>query len=282
MGFLKRVFFGYWVIFAFAFVLLVWVWFLGYGGDWIASVLYRALPVESGSVEASAAIAVRGQSGDMFGSFNAFFAALSTLLIVLTLYFQRSKDEKSKFEAHFFQLLSVHRDIVSSTHYFKDKKVTVAGKPAFYHIYRHFRSLYEKILGDHADGGAKKINDTRGICVESATLLTKKFSSELQHYFRNMYYVVDFVDKSTSLSGVDKRFYTSLFRAQLSSYELVLLFYNGLTGVGAEKFKPLIEKYSLLRNIDEDLLMDLNHKNYYDESAFWGEGKAKAAGLLGS
>ncbi|MFW5612850.1 MAG: putative phage abortive infection protein, partial [Prevotella pectinovora] len=39
-------------------------------------------------------------------------------------------------------------------------------------------------------------------------------------------------------------------------YELVWLYYNGLSDYGSEKFKPLIEKYSMLQNLREELLVD--------------------------
>ena len=47
--------------------------------------------------------------------------------------------------------------------------------------------------------------------------------------------------------------YISLLRGTLSRYELVWLYYNALTP-SFVKFKKLIEKYSLLKNIREDLL----------------------------
>ena len=55
--------------------------------------------------------------------------------------------------------------------------------------------------------------------------------------------------------------------AQLSSYELVLLFYNGLYILG-KKFKPLIEKYEFFENMDTELLVSLDLMKLYDEKAF--------------
>ena len=40
----------------------------------------------------------------------------------------------------------------------------------------------------------------------------------------------------------------------MSRYELIWIYYNCLYGVGIEKFKPLVETYSLLKNMREDLL----------------------------
>ena len=42
-----------------------------------------------------------------------------------------------------------------------------------------------------------------------------------------------------------------MIRAQLSDYELLWIFYNCLSENGLEKFKPLIEEYSLLKNLPQ-------------------------------
>ncbi|MEG1401261.1 putative phage abortive infection protein [Bacteroides sp.] len=94
--------------------------------------------------------------------------------------------------------------------------------------------------------------------------------SYFDHYFRHLYRIVKFVDESPLLAGGfdDKYQYVSMIRAQLSRYELVWLFYNGLSNYGKDKFKPLIEKYSLLKNLRIELLAIEEHKNLYDPSAF--------------
>ena len=52
-----------------------------------------------------------------------------------------------------------------------------------------------------------------------------------------------------------KKDYTGILRAQLSSYELALLFYNALHPMGA-KVKPLVERYAMLENLNVGLLCD--------------------------
>ena len=76
----------------------------------------------------------------------------------------------------------------------------------------------------------------------------------LFHYFRHLYTIIKFVDNSAFLPFADKYKYTTMVRATLSRYELVWLFYNGLSEAGNPKFKRLVEKYSLLKNLREDLL----------------------------
>jgi hypothetical protein len=91
--------------------------------------------------------------------------------------------------------------------------------------------------------------------------------SEIGHYFRTLYHIVRFVDQS-GMSDEEKREYEKFLRAQLSSSELLLLFYNGLSIYGYSKFKPLIEKYALLEQVPESLLLDSNHRNLYEPTAF--------------
>ena len=67
-----------------------------------------------------------------------------------------------------------------------------------------------------------------------------------------------------------KYIYTSIVRSQLSDYELLWIFYNCLSLKGA-KFKPLIEKYSLLKNlpikeIHNSLILKMYDKKAYGKS----------------
>ena len=85
------------------------------------------------------------------------------------------------------------------------------------------------------------------------------------HYFRSLYHIFKFISLS---EFQDKQFYANLVVAQLSSYELALLFYNCLTSYGNEKFKPLIEQFGVLENLDTNLALAGSHLERYDKSAF--------------
>ena len=91
----------------------------------------------------------------------------------------------------------------------------------------------------------------------------------LDHYFRNLYRIVKYVNESPLLSDIHERYqYTSIVRGQLSRYEILWLFYNGLSDYGKDKFKPLIEKYALLKNIRVELLVKIEDKDLYASSAY--------------
>lgn len=76
---------------------------------------------------------------------------------------------------------------------------------------------------------------------------------ELHHYFRYLYRILKYIDDSKLLYPLEKYEYAAMLRAQLSCYELVMLYYDGLSESGCN-LKPLIEKYAMLDNLDTSLL----------------------------
>lgn len=93
--------------------------------------------------------------------------------------------------------------------------------------------------------------------------------ANFDHYFRLLYRIMKFVKDSPLITEFDDEYeYTSMLRAILSRYELVWLYYNGLSDYGNEKLKPLIERYAMLRNLRKDLLVEGVDVGNYDESAY--------------
>ena len=90
------------------------------------------------------------------------------------------------------------------------------------------------------------------------------------HYFRTLYHVFTLIDHAPNKED-EKVVYANIARAQLSDFELALLFYNCTTGEGAKGFKPLIEKYGLLKHVRVDILADPSHRDnpdFYSPTAF--------------
>lgn len=93
------------------------------------------------------------------------------------------------------------------------------------------------------------------------------YSRKFGHYFRTVYQILKFIDNS-HFTQEEKQFYSNIFRAQFSSSELVILFFNCLSKYGKEKFKPLVEKYEFFEHLvidDKFLFSDLRE---YDINAF--------------
>ena len=99
------------------------------------------------------------------------------------------------------------------------------------------------------------------------TKFNQTYPSRMGHYFRNLYHILRFI-KDSRAEVEDKKLYGRLVRAQLSSDELFLLFYNCLSEEGVEKFKPLVEEFAMLQHVPKESLMLLEHMELYDQWAF--------------
>lgn len=100
--------------------------------------------------------------------------------------------------------------------------------------------------------------------------LYKKQSSTVGTMLRSLYRLIKWIDDS-DLTPNEKYSYIAIVRAQLSMAELGYLMLNGLTDRGA-KFRPLVNKYALLDNIEQHLfvraLSTLTVQRGYETRAF--------------
>lgn len=166
-----------------------------------------------------------------------------------------------QFESTFFNLLNLHNKIVDSMDLVSatfDGKTVTNGRDCFNRFVRGYYNNYNTLKNNSS-------GDDLDIIKKSYLKYYNKHQSDLGHYFRNLYNILKFINKSK----VDnKKDYSNFLRAQLSSQELILLFYNCLSDKGNEKFKPLIEKFQFLKNLPKDSLVDKQHMNYYYNTAF--------------
>lgn len=164
--------------------------------------------------------------------------------------FKQQNDTLShqRFEHTFFNMISLHNDIVEniavpiSTH-------RESGRRSIVIIYNKFKkNCTEDIRKQGVDA-----------VVQKYCYIFNAYQAEIGHYFRNLYRIIKFIDETTDIDHEEKSNYIGIIKAQLSSYELVLLFYNCLSKYGNEKFLPLIRKYNLLDNINPELLIEKDH-----------------------
>ncbi|WP_227421687.1 putative phage abortive infection protein [Pacificispira spongiicola] len=137
------------------------------------------------------------------------------------------------------------------------------GRDCFIIFYRSLENaIQEKDSRGKPSGRHPKILE---IINDRYVIFYKNHNQDLGHYFRLMYRIFLYIDNSEE---INKLFYAKILRSQISDYELAILFYNGISENGRNKFKPLIEKYSLFDNLPESLIFDKSHKQFYDEIAF--------------
>lgn len=217
--------------------------------------------------------------GDFIGGVvGTLFALVGIFLLYETLRLQRREFEESRkvfqhqqFENSFFQMLSVHNDIVNSTDIHRKLKnlkgkvinsiLLYSGRDCYGYFYRRFKKSFNEI-------DDKTINTA----IEEYETCFEKWDADLGHYFRNMYHIVKYIDENCPKSNNDckcedecnctykeKKIYTNILRSTLSSNELLLLFYNCLSDYGNEKFAPYIKTYDFLDNIPKGKLIHSSH-----------------------
>lgn len=250
----------------------------------------------------------RGTFGDMFGAVNALFSGLAFAGLIVTLLYQKEElklqreelaqtreelkgqreefEEQNKtmkrqrFENTFFNMLSLQQEIVAnlSYEYYVNPNVCPPNTPPeqFYgkslkgmlHGREVFEGMYKRAIIDYngrryADGVCYILRSYGHLAYSNI-----KATTRFDHCFRHLYRIYKYVDTSDLITEEERYDYACIIRSQLSDYELVMLFYNCLTTNGREKFKPLIEKYTIFNNLRTELLANNQDVNAYSAIAF--------------
>ena len=174
---------------------------------------------------------------------------------------------QQKFENTFFQLLSLFNSIVNSIDIRNRTTlvVTTSGRDCFEVFYKRLNLHLTSVIYGESSNGGDLTQSTAEQAIEAYDRFYTKDKSDMSHYFRTFNHIIKFINKSDI---ENKKQYISIARAQLSSYEQILIFYNCLHENGIEKFKPLIEKYALFKNIDSSLVINQGHIKEYANGAY--------------
>lgn len=204
-----------------------------------------------------------GVFGDSYGALNTLFSALAFTGIIASIYFQKEelkatreeleatrnemKNQGEQFEAQttalklqvfentFFNMLKLHNDIVESMAIRTSNGGEIKGRHGFKRLcdeYYNFRYGSINVPG----------------CIPGYEGFYINNEAALGHYFRVMYQLINLVENSM-LSEEKKRNYIDILRAQLSTYELILLAVHSLSKHGSGNVKRYVERYCLLEHI---------------------------------
>ncbi len=223
-----------------------------------------------------------GQFGDFFGgTLNPIFGFFGLIALLLTLAIQNRELKISSkalinsahelneqnnslkvqnYERTFFEMVNLIGNIAQDLYLDEN----TSGRDCF-------RILYDRLKGSYTTSQRKSPNQNNEYILNAAyDGFLQKYQHKIGHYFNTLYttlrYVEDYAPKDKKLSYID------IVRAQISSYELCLLFYNSHHDVG-KGFKPLIEEYSFFKNIDTKHLLEPEHIDLYDGKAYRGAHK---------
>lgn len=210
-------------------------------------------------------------------AFGAFFIAILTYLN------QKKTGDLQRFETTLFNMLQLQQQITNELRYEDTepdrnpnhknntnwRTIEKRGRDVFEHFWASkwfcFREIIDGKISLNEKSwyeGMMNVLTSRGS--EAYNQLTE--ITTFDHYFRHLYRIIKFIDNNKVLDDKEKYDYTSIVRATLSRFELVWLYYNCLYGPGKSKFKPLIEKYALLKNLRDEFLTiskDVIEKDYF-------------------
>lgn len=236
----------------------------------------------------------QGIFGDMFGASNALFTGLSFTGVIIAILLQRQelklqrneleltreemKLTRNEFEAQnstliiqrfentFFQMISLHHQIVQSIETNSTKNVTgkdpvisiFKGRAAFVHDY--------STLARSMDNKAKQYDISYSNFIRNRYYL-------YSHFFKNIKQILIIIDNATfsddeNTNHVKKLNYVDILKSQLSQHELTFLFYDAAFPINRTELKLLIEKYHVFSELN-DLFIITELKEQFKKSAYF-------------
>lgn len=223
-------------------------------------------------------------------SVTAIAGIIAAFTAIITLFIQRKQNRRDRFENTFFGMLQLQQQIVNDLSVKHEQRVMLSeddvnfGRKRKEQIIEHDiqgRNLfhYSFTIIEHEinyNGHTfKKVNGMGDVLYECGLSAYHDYHTPtyFDHYFRHLYRMLKFIDQKRNVLSKDEQYeYASMIRATLSRYELVWLFYNGLSDYGNVKLKPLIEKYCMLKNLREDYLtLCMENKNLLEELGITGK-----------
>lgn len=229
----------------------------------------------------------RGVFGDSWGAFTSIFSAMGFCGVLWTIKLQmeatkKLEDDAQKreqvervrdFENTFFNMLNIIQSLIGGMQVIdrRHNKTLAEGRGVFLHFYKRFKTYvvteknYLVNYKDLSEANQKDVASKLGAAYE---LYFSNRSQNLSHYFRFLFNTYKFIDESDLQYEIKKK-YANILRAQLSNYELVMLFYNAQASYGA-KFIKYFEKYQVLDNTPVKKLISLKHVRLINSKA-WGD-----------
>jgi hypothetical protein len=169
-----------------------------------------------------------------------------------------------RIESKFYQMLELHRENVSNFKFISAKndgtnkneiKTILKGRDAFEMLLSTVNKYYIESFGERP---RKKLTIAYSNIFhgnEKIEFKCKRHSIEIAHYIRQLYQTVKFIANNKYLSKKEKHNYLRILRAQMSTDEQILLFYNWYAKYGTQwenKKNHFLLEYRMIHNIFPD------------------------------
>ncbi|MBN8209850.1 hypothetical protein JI666_13925 [Bacillus sp. NTK071] len=208
---------------------------------------------------------------DKFGNYgdyiNGFAMPIIALFGVLMAYkafvsqseqleLQKKEALKQRIENIFFQLLNCYTNIVSNMQC-EDNNIVINGK-------EYFKRLYNKLICMYSE--EDDLSDDKTKLLMAWRRLNEVEKGQLSHYYRNLYQIFKWVyQQRENIPMEEQEELIDLIKAQLSTYEISLLYFN-IEYFGANDFKDILCHYNFFPNGGETILQQFkNHVSLFEK-----------------
>ncbi|MDC0994001.1 putative phage abortive infection protein [bacterium] len=262
-----------------------------------AVIVYGAIIYCSVNVANLFEIEKAGVFGDSFGLLTSLFSGLTFAGLYVTIQMQQKelnlqrqdlldtreglKDQRDemrlqnknlmvqRFENTFFRVLDLFISSRDNIQYRYKGGQFDSGYAAMRNMYMHLVNEYFMETKTNPSGIQELIPciNIRDIDVVRVKYLDfyNVAGTELGQYFRTLYNLLGLIESESCITEKEKTVYAKLVRAQLSRYELVMLFYNCISDLGNKRMAELVLKYNLLKHLEKRELPEW-HSHLYPQS----------------
>lgn len=223
-----------------------------------------------------------GQWGDAFGALNALFSALAFVAVLLTLTQQQKQIDEAatdqhlqRFERTFYELLRLLREARYDVEYMYSKEYEggtrkkeanyadrVCGSEAFK------RAQFEIKYWVDVQLAANGKPSSKAVAAVYDRIVHERYESSFAPYYRLLYTLLLRIKSDKKLKPEEKERYGNLLRSQLTSHEVALCCYNGLSAISGS-FKDLLSEFRIAKYLPNDFGREIL-QNYYPSTMFLG------------
>lgn len=235
------------------------------------------IPNKDGNSEGAALLSELGVFGDFFNGVSApFLGLVGIALTLITIYAQSQNQleqsekqleqaklqQESTFVSVFNNLVGEYRTSQRDISVKKGRNVYV-GKKVFEILNSELKHFYTKEYLDN-NGLNDASLEKKDLVKRAMDLVHADRRLCYEQHFKLLYNILKYIDQKCSEK--DKVLYAGMLRSFIPVEEEKFIYYEALQE-DFKKFKSLLEKYSMMHDIKNDLL-DPEHVDLYNPSAF--------------
>jgi hypothetical protein len=212
------------------------------------------------------------------GTSGVLFYIAATMSVILAFLVQRTqikiqkneieknniREEIRNFENNFYQSINIHIKILELIIIPDTMEKGILGNKiclpiehrgvrALEKIYKKFYELCIKNKNAFVNSNLT-LEERRIMFNESYINFLKEHLKDLGHYFRNLFHILKIIYVNKNILKDNGKYYSNILRAQLSAFELIFLFYNGISDLAkfsSEElnFKKMIEYFNFFEHL---------------------------------